>query len=225
MKIDDKKLLAKRLLVYFVGLYLVGFSNAISKLTPLGLAPNSSLPNVISLIFNANLGVISAITFSCYVFIQWLILGKSFKKINFLQVPVSFVYGYFFDHAMKVVAGILPVPTSHTLQIVYTIISAFSLGFSIKIYLTPSIISLPPEGLCGSVSQRFNISFPNAKNICDILVVLTSIILSLVFFKGLNGVREGTIIHAVLVGRAVKLADKLFGKSLYKLVWGTDRSE
>ena len=51
----------KRLVVYLIGVYFTAVAIAISKMTPLGISPNSSLPNEISLILDANLGLVTAI--------------------------------------------------------------------------------------------------------------------------------------------------------------------
>ena len=55
MKISGQ--LIKRISVYLIGIYFTAVAIAISKMTPLGISPNSSLPNEISLILDANLGL------------------------------------------------------------------------------------------------------------------------------------------------------------------------
>lgn len=204
----------KRLAVYLIGIFFTAIAIAISKMTPLGISPNSSLPNEISIILNANLGLVTAIVFASFVFIQWILLGKDFKVINFVQVILSIIYGFFVNIAVNLVNRILPPCDTYIMQIVYTIFSALLLGAAIKVYMTPKLMSLPAEGLAKAVAQRFNIQFATAKNICDITIVSISIILSLIYFGKLYGIREGTIIHSILVGRAVKWSDKLFGKQL-----------
>ena len=53
-------------------------------------------------------------------------------------------------------------------------------------------------------------------------MLFRSVTLSLIFFHGFNGIREGTIIHAILVGRAVKWSEHLFGPKLRKFIYGTE---
>ena len=209
--------LIKRLSVYMLGIYLTAVAIAISKMTPLGISPNSSLPNEISLILDANLGLVTSIVFASFVFIHFDI--KDFKIINFVQVLLAIIYGVFVNSAVALVNYILPPCDTYPLQIIYTILSAFLLGAAIKIYMTPKLMALPAEGLAQAVAQRFKVPFPTAKNICDITIVTISIILSLTYFGTLYGIREGTIIHAVLVGRSVKWSGKLFGEQLDKFIW------
>lgn len=218
MKTSTSQLI-KRLSVYMLGIYLTAVAIAISKMTPLGISPNSSLPNEISLILDANLGLVTSIVFASFVFIQWLLLGKDFKIINFVQVLLAIIYGVFVNSAVALVNYILPPCDTYPLQIIYTILSVFLLGAAIKIYMTPKLMALPAEGLAQAVAQRFKVPFPTAKNICDITIVTISIILSLAYFGTLYGIREGTIIHAVLVGRSVKWSGKLFGEQLDKFIW------
>lgn len=211
----------KRLVVYLIGVYFTAVAIAISKMTPLGISPNSSLPNEISLILDANLGLVTAIVFASFVFIQWILLGKDFKVINFIQVLLSIIYGFFVNSAVALVNRVLPPCDTYLLQIIYTLVSAVLLGAAVKVYLAPKVMALPAEGLAQAVAQRFKIPFPTAKNVCDIIIVTISVILSFVYFGTLYGIREGTIIHAILVGRSVKLADKLFGRKLDNFIWNT----
>ena len=211
----------KRLVVYLIGVYYTAGAIAISKMTPLGISPNSSLPNEISLILDANLGLVTAIVFASFVFIQWILLGKDFKVINFIQVLLSIIYGFFVNSAVALVNRVLPPCDTYLLQIIYTLVSAVLLGAAVKVYLAPKVMALPAEGLAQAVAQRFKIPFPTAKNVCDITIVTISVILSFAYFGTLYGIREGTIIHAILVGRSVKLADKLFGRKLDNFIWNT----
>lgn len=221
----SKSQFIKRILVYLFGIYFTAVAIAISKMTPLGISPNSSLPNEISLILDANLGLITSIVFASFVLIQWILLGKNFKIINFIQVLLSIIYGVFVNSAVSLVNYILPPCDTYILQLVYTLVSALILGAAIKVYMAPKLMALPAEGLAQAVSQRFNVPFPTAKNICDITIVTISIILSFIYFGTLYGIREGTIIHAVLVGRSVKWSNKLFGKQLDRFVWKENISE
>ena len=211
----------KRLVVYLIGVYFTAVAIAISKMTPLGISPNSSLPNEISLILDANLGLVTAIVFASFVFIQWILLGKDFKVINFIQVLLSIIYGFFVNSAVALVNRVLPPCDTYLLQIIYTLVSAVLLGAAVKVYLAPKVMALPAEGLAQAVAQRFKMPFPTAKNVCDITIVTISVILSFAYFGTLYGIREGTIIHAILVGRSVKLADKLFGRKLDNFIWNT----
>ena len=211
----------KRLVVYLIGVYFTAVAIAISKMTPLGISPNSSLPNEISLILDANLGLVTAIVFASFVFIQWILLAKDFKVINFIQVLLSIIYGFFVNSAVALVNRVLPPCDTYLLQIIYTLVSAVLLGAAVKVYLAPKVMALPAEGLAQAVAQRFKIPFPTAKNVCDITIVTISVILSFAYFGTLYGIREGTIIHAILVGRSVKLADKLFGRKLDNFIWNT----
>ncbi|MDD5944773.1 MAG: DUF6198 family protein [Clostridia bacterium] len=216
---QTKTQMIKKLAVYLIGVYFTAFAIAISKMTPLGISPNSSLPNELSLILNVNLGFVTACVFASFVFIQWILLGKDFKLINFVQVLLAILYGYFVNSAVALVNRILPPCDTYPLQLIYTLVSALILGAAIKVYMTPKLMALPAEGLAKAVAQRFKLPFPTAKNICDITIVSISVILSLVYFGKLYGIREGTIIHAFLVGRAVKWSDKLFGRKLEQFVF------
>lgn len=68
-----------------------------------------------------------------------------------------------------------------------------------------NVVPLAGEGVVLAVCQVFPIRFGNMKVIFDISLVVTACILSFVFLHSLEGVREGTVAAAVLVGQIVKL--------------------
>lgn len=225
MKNSNKSFLAKRIFFYIFGIYFSAFAIAITKLTPLGVPPNSSLPNQISIILDMDLGLVTAVVFTVFVIIQWILIGKDFKKINFFQVLLAVLFGYFVSINLKIAKVIFPsCENSYALQLLYMVLGSYMLGSSINIYMKAKWMPIPTEGLARAVSERFNISFPMAKNICDIIIVVFTVILSLSYYKCLYGIREGTIISAVLVGRFVKLSDMLYGKHIEKFIWlNTDK--
>lgn len=220
MEKSGKSLLAKRIFFYIFGIYFSAFAIAITKLTLLGVPPNSSLPNLISLIFDMDLGLVTAIIFTIFVIIQMILIGKDFKIINFSQVLIAVLFGYFVSINSKIAAIILPSCESlYPLQLFYMVLGSYMLGSSINIYMKAKWMPIPTEGLARAVSERFNIPFSLAKNICDIIIVAFAVILSLSYYKGFYGIREGTVISAILVGRFVKLSNILYGKKIENFIW------
>ena len=68
------------------------------------------------------------------------------------------------------------------------------------------------EAFVKAVSDVSGKNFGNVKIVFDIGCVLTSVLLSLLFFNmKIIGTREGTVISAVFTGIAVKLFNKRIG--------------
>jgi uncharacterized membrane protein YczE len=69
---------------------------------------------------------------------------------------------------------------------------------------------LPGEGLALAIADTFNIEFGKAKIGTDTSLVLIGIVSSFVIMSSVEGIREGTIIAALLVGFTVRMYDRIF---------------
>ena len=104
------------------------------------------------------------------------------------------------------------------MQMLYLLISVPLVAAGVMLYLTPNLFPMPGEGLSIAIADRAHISVGTAKTIFDCSVVLISVIISLLYFRRLVGVREGTVICALLVGFVFKLLQKPFQKPLLRFV-------
>ena len=81
------------------------------------------------------------------------------------------------------------------------------------------LVTLAGEGIVLAICRICPIKFGYMKIICDLGMVLTAVIISLIFFHNVQGVREGTLAAAIFVGLISKqfnrfmtpLSEKLFG--------------
>lgn len=80
----EKKLsiskLINRIIFYIIGLFFLALGVAFSVNSQLGVSPVNSLPYVLSLIIEKDLGTMVIIVFSLYIIIQILILRKEYIK-------------------------------------------------------------------------------------------------------------------------------------------------
>ena len=72
---------------------------------------------------------------------------------------------------------------------------------------------LPGESFVRAVAQTWDREFGSTKVVFDVSMTIIAIILSLIFTHHLEGVREGTIIAALLVG----FIARLFGRVLVSI--------
>mgnify|MGYP000384072044 CR=1 FL=1 len=91
----------KRYALCILGLFFSAQGVAITKLGALGVSPISSVANVMSLRLPAlSLGN-WLIIWNCVLILgQILILRRKFQPIQLLQIPLSFLFGYFTDFGM-----------------------------------------------------------------------------------------------------------------------------
>lgn len=206
-----KKELLKRYLVFLIGLFINSFGVSFVTKSNLGTSPISSIPYVLSLGFIPTLGVFTILFSLLLIALQIIILGKNFKIINLLQVPVSILFGYFIDFSMILLAGVAPV--NYVLRFISLIAGCLILGFGVYIEVIANVVMLPGEAFVKAVTQRFHTEFGTTKVCFDASMTILAGILSLVMFTKLNGVGIGTVVAALIVG----IIARFFGKVLSPL--------
>ena len=69
---------------------------------------------------------------------------------------------------------------------------------------------LPGEAMNRAISKAVGIKYGNVKIFFDILYIAISAVICLVFMGHLEGVREGSIIAAVLIGNIIKFYETIY---------------
>ena len=204
-----KKELAKRYILFILGLFFAGIGVAFTKHGELGVSPISSVANIMSFKFEAlSLGY-WLIIWNCVLIVgQIIILKKDFKLIQLLQIPLSFLFGWFTDFGMWMVSFI-KVP-NYVVKLIMLFIGIVILAFGVTLSFIANVIMNSGEAIVKAIADKSNKDIGNVKIIFDVSCVITAVILSLIFFDGkIIGTREGTIISAVLTGLVVKFFTKL----------------
>ena len=207
-----------RVLIYCLGLLSLAFGVAFSVNSNLGVSPVNSLPYVISRIVNVQMGTCVTAVFCFYILLQILILGRKFNPVNLLQIVFSTIFGYFVDFA-KMVLGDFTIPTYFG-QLTMLAIAIPLIAVGIALYMDAQLVPMPMEGLSSCLADKFGVSFPNMKTIVDCLVVGIGLVLCFVFLGKLDGLREGTIITAVVTGKVIALIKKPLSPVLKKICFG-----
>ncbi len=216
MKQNGAKLrLLCRLLVYLLGLFLLAMGVAISINSNLGVSPVSSLPYIFSLILNLPMSLCIAGVFAVYILLQALILRRAFRPVSLVQIVFSFVFGYFTDLA-KWIIGDFAIPT-YAGRLAMLAVSVVLIAIGVHLYVSVKLLPMPMEGLSLAISSKTGLPFHNTKMIIDCLVVGVAIALSFLFLGGLSGIREGTVITAVVVGRVIGLIRRPLAPLLRRL--------
>ena len=198
----------KRYLLFLVGLFVSSLGVSLVTKANLGTSPISSIPYVLSLNFPFTLGNFTIIFSLFLIALQVLILRKNFKAEYILQIPVSIAFGYFIDFTMYIFFWVNP--QNYLIKIVTLLIGCIILGFGVYIEVIADVVMLQGESFVRAIVQTWNTNFGTTKIVFDCSMTIIAGILSFVFSVKLNGVREGTVIAALLVG----FIARLFGKHL-----------
>lgn len=201
------KEMVKRYVVFILGLFINSLGVSFITKANLGTSPISSIPYVLSLQFPMTIGQFTIIFSLLLIALQIIILRKDFKLLDLLQIPVSVAFGYFIDLTMLMLDWLNP--ESYMFQIIYLLIGCVILGFGVYLEMLANVIMLPGESFVRSVVKRWQRNFGNTKVCFDASMTICAGLLSVLFFFHLQGVREGTIIAAILVGLIAKFFDKI----------------
>ena len=196
----------KRYVIFLIGLFVNSLGVSLITKASLGTSPISSIPYVLSLSFPFTLGNFT-IFFSVFlILLQLLILRKNFKLEHVLQIPVSIIFGYFIDLTMLLFTWVNP--QAYVMKIVYLLIGCLILGFGVYMEVLADVVMLPGESFVRAIVLTWKTNFGTTKICFDVSMAVIAAILSFVFTGCLNGVREGTVIAALLVGFIARVLGK-----------------
>ena len=213
-----KKELVRRYLLFVISLFFMGLGVALTKHGQLGVSPISSVGNILSLRFTQlSFGTWLIITNMLFLLGQIALLRRRFQPVQLLQIPLSFLFGYFTDFGAWMASAI---PNDrYPLQLMLVFAGIIVLGFGVTLGVIADVIMNSGEAFIKTLADVSGKDFGNVKVLFDSSWVALSILLSLLFFDGrVMGTREGTIISALCVGMTVKFFRKRLQQPLTKLL-------
>ena len=198
----------KRYLLCVTSLFFSAIGVAVTKHGELGVSPISSVVNVLSYKFTFfSLGE-WLIIWNCVIILgQILILRRNFQIFQLLQIPLSFLFGWFTDFGLWCVS---PIPANYyPVRLLLVLAGVVILGFGIALSVIANVIMNSGEAFVKAIADTTHRKFGNIKIGFDVFCVLLAILLSLLFFHfTIIGTREGTVISALCTGLSVKFFDK-----------------
>ena len=206
------KTMIKRYCLFLIGLFIASMGVAFSTKAGLGTSPVASVPYSISLVsnifsFGGWLNLLSVIQ----IIVQVIVMKG---KCNYLEILIqsvlAFVYGYLTNLSCFIIRNLTA--TNYIVQLVCMLMGCFILAMGIWIQVKGNVAMLPGEAMNRAISIRTGKRYENIKILFDIIYILLSALVCLLFLGKLEGVREGSIIAAVVVGNIIKLYELIYKK-------------
>lgn len=198
-----------RLLFYAAGLFLVAIGVVLSINSDLGVSPVNSLPYIISRISGIPMGTCVTAVFCCCIALQVFLLRGEFQLIQLTQILFSVLFGYFVDIA-GVMLGEFALPTLIGRYFMLAV-SIVLIALGLAIYLRTGLVPMAMEGFTLALTRRIGkLPFSYIKIAVDCTLVAAGSILSILFLGQLAGIREGTLIAAIAVGKVVGILQNWF---------------
>ena len=201
----DKTELIKRYIFLLAGLFVNGLGVSFITKAGLGTSPITSIPYTLSLGFTPTVGMFTLVFNIFLVILQ----RRNFQLQSLLQLPIIALFSFFIDLTMSLLGFMQP--ETYAMKVVSLIVGCLILGFGVFMEMVANVAMLPGEATVRAVSDVFSTDFGKTKIAFDSSMTVIAAILSFIMFKHLDGVREGTIVAAILVGFIARLFKKYIG--------------
>lgn len=205
--------LPRRAAVYLLGNFLIALGVIVSVKSSLGVTPVQSIPYVVSQILKADQGMVTMAVYCFYVLLQVVLLRKNFKISGFLQIIIAIIFGLFVSLCVRLAS--FPAPDAYYARLLFLCASVILIALGILLYLTAGLIPQPSEGLILAIASLTGWKVPNIKIGQDCAMVAAAALVSFAVTGGVTGVREGTFIAMVSVGKVLGVFSKLWGGKVH----------
>ena len=202
----------KNYALFLVGLFIASMGVALSTKAGLGTSPVAAVPYSVSIVNHAlTFGWWLNIWSLLQVSVQVLLLRKKCKPVEIIiQTVLALVYGYMTDFSCKLIDGIQV--NTYFAQFLWMALGCFVLALGIWIQFKGGVAMLPGEAMNRAISEVSGKRYENIKILFDVLYIVAAAVISFITTGKLQGVREGSIIAAVVVGNIIKLYNLIFNK-------------
>jgi len=207
--VTDKTELIKRYIFLLAGLFVNGLGVSFITKAGLGTSPITSIPYTLSLGFTPTVGMFTLVFNIFLIILQVILLRRNFQLQNLLQLPIIALFSFFIDLTMSLLGFMQP--ETYAMKVVSLIVGCLILGFGVFMEMVANVAMLPGEATVRAVSDVFSTDFGKTKIAFDSSMTVIAAILSFIMFRHLDGVREGTIVAAILVGFIARLFKKYIG--------------
>lgn len=197
--------LLRRYFLFVVSLFINALGVAFITKALLGTSPITSITYVLSMFTPQTMGEWTIIVNILFVVFELFFITKSELKSNLrtflLQIPISICFGWFIDVAMNLLFWLEP--ALYLQKIIALLIGCFILATGITLEVKANVAMTSGEYFVRVISLRFKKDFGYVKLGFDVTLVAIACLFSYLFMSDIRGVREGTVIAALLVGPIV----------------------
>lgn len=200
---------ASRWLLFLFAIVVQSSGIALVVKSLLGTSPISSLPYVMSFVWPVTLGEATFAVNMIFILIQYLILKKDFTKLHFCQIPGTLVFSLCIDAAMYAFSSVEPEMYLWKMGILLVGTALVALGLALQ--GIADVLMLAGDGMVYAIVNRFHLEFGKVKTANDVILVSLAAILSYGDLGVIEGVREGTVISAIITGVIARFFLRVLG--------------
>ena len=191
-----------RLVLLLSGIMLLSVAIALSIRSDIGTSPVSSVPYIYSLLSPLSVGTLTILMQLLMIIGQILILGKQFQWFQWFQLPASIVLGVTVDIALWMTEFLQP--ELYISKLFLCLLNCFITAIAVSLMIKANLIIMAIDALYLAISQRWGFNFGRCKMWGDITLVGFALVSILIGLGTVIGIREGTLISAILVGTLIR---------------------
>ena len=199
------KYTVRRYVLFAFALFVNTLGIAYITKAMLGTSPITSVTYVASMFTPLTMGQWTIILNLLFILLELPLMTRKELKADWLtfslQVPITVFFGTCIDFSMFLLSWLAP--ATYVSQILNLLVGCVILAVGIALEVKADAALMVGEYLVRAISRRFRKDFGYVKLGFDSTLVALACILSFCFIGGLHGVREGTVIAALVVGPIV----------------------
>lgn len=188
----------KTFIFFSVGVAFLALGLAFLTQSGLGTSPIGAPMWVLTLVTTLSFGTWNLVFNVCFVVIQWLLLRRDFPLWYWIQVPIAILFSILLDAFMALLTT--HAPEAYLGRFLFMLAGVVIVALGVALEVATAKYFLPGEGIVAAIARVSSWRFPSVKIGFDVSLVTLAIILSLILFQRVEGVREGTLVAAVFTG-------------------------
>ncbi len=202
----------RRYLLFFISLFINAFGIVFITKALLGTSPITSVTYVLSMFTPLTMGQWTIILNLLFMVFELPFMTRQYlkesKRMYLLQVPITLFFGWSIDLSMGILEWLNP--STYLMQLASLATGCVILAVGIALEIKANIALVAGEFFVGAISRRLRKEFGFVKLGFDISLVVLACALSLIFMDGIYGVREGTVVAALVVGPIVHFISPMY---------------
>lgn len=189
----------KRFLVMIFGMFVTALGLAICVETDLGISPLTTLAYTLhNIVPSISLGTFTFLQHLAFFALMVLVLRRDFRPYQLLQIPCSFLFGKFLDFWEYLLNGCAP--SLYVVRFIMLLLGCVVVALGFSLVFTSRVPLEANTAFLNAVSMRTKRPYGTLKLISDIIIVCIAAVVGFLFLHKIVGIREGTIIAAVIIG-------------------------
>lgn len=190
--------LTSNLLLTFLCIVIASIGMSLTLKADIGVGSVNALSTTLGEILNIKVGTILIFINASFVLIQLVLQRNDFHWRQWLQLGVSYVLGetvniFYYNVFSKIEVH------NYIMSIFIFIIGLVISSFAIGLILQLNLVAFPIESMCNVVAKIKNWQFKHIRQSIDVIFIISTIILMLLFSTSLS-IREGTILNLIILG-------------------------